>query len=167
MKSTIDQFMWGFQPHFRLHVERETKQALSQIGLDTQVRVLLIGYASNGDQEHPVCIEPEDGPLEIKHLASVTQRAEDMFNERLATQPIPHDPRLRQQRHLTLQKHSRSLALVEAIEQSGTFLDLQFFVSRSAPIDGYEVHTCIGVRSSDLDALPSLPDAIVERVYVG
>ena len=96
MQKTIDQFMWGFQPHFRLHVEYETKQALSQIGLDTQVRVLLIGYASNGDQRHPVCIEPEDGPLEVAHLASVTQRAEELFNAllRLDTQPIPYDLRL-------------------------------------------------------------------------
>ena len=167
MKRTIDQFMWGFQPHFRWHVEYEIRQALSQIGLDTQVRVLLIGYASNGDQRYPVCIEPEDGPLEIKHLASVTQRAEELFNERLDTEPIPYDPRLRRQQHLAFQKQSRALALVEAIEQSGTFPDLHFFASRSAPINGYEVHTCIGVRAADLDGLSSLPDSTVERVHVG
>ena len=30
MKETIDQFMWGFQPHFRLSVEHETQDALGR-----------------------------------------------------------------------------------------------------------------------------------------
>ena len=167
MKETIDQFMWGFQPHFRRHVEHETQGALAQIGLETQVRVVLIGYASNVGLEYPVCIEPEDGPLNVQHLASVTQRAEELIRAHPDANLIYSDPRLSRQLHAMRKKQSRATALVEAVEQSGRFEGFKFFASPSAPIGDYQVHTCIGVQAADLGVLPSFGESTVERVYVG
>ena len=167
MKETIDQFMWGFQPHFRLSVEHETQDALAQIGLETQVRVVLIGYASDGGLKYPVCIEPEDGPLNVQHLAPVTQRAEELFHSHPDASLIHSDPRLHRQLLAMRQKQSRASALVEAVERSGTFEGLKFFASRSAPIGGYQVHTCIGVQAADLGVPPSFGESTVDRVYVG
>ena len=47
------------------------------------------------------------------------------------------------------------------------FEGLTFFASASAPIAQYEVHTCVGVPTAALDALPALDDSVFERVYVG
>ena len=163
----IDQFMWPFQPHFRHSVEHETREALASIGLHTEVRALLVGFASDNSCKHQVCIEPEGGPLEIQHLGSVARRAEELLHSDPDANLLHSDPRLRELQYRARQKQSRAHALVEAIEQSDTFRGLTFFASQSAPIGGYEVHTCVGVQTTDLDALPAFDDSTAARIYVG
>ena len=42
MSKTIDQFMWGFQNHFRWNVEYDTKLVLDQLGIaSTDAKVIL------------------------------------------------------------------------------------------------------------------------------
>ena len=167
MKDTIDQFMWGYQQHFRLAVERKTRNALSRIGLPVEVRVVLVGFATPGNVHHRVCIEPEDGPLNTGHLSSVPDRADELYAADPDSQGIHTDPRVHEHRHALLRQQSRAAALVEAIEASGVFNGLTFFASESASIGGYEVHTCVGVATGTLDSLPALDGPIVDRVYVG
>ena len=61
----------------------------------------------------------------------------------------------------------RAVALVEAVEASGLFAGLSFFASASAPNEGYEVHTCVGIPTGALESLPAFDGAVIDRVYVG
>ena len=80
MKDTIDQFIWGFQQHFRLGVERGIEEALAEIGLGVKARVVLVGLASEESVEHQLCVEPEDGPLSAEDLSTVSDRATELFH---------------------------------------------------------------------------------------
>ena len=59
----IDLFMWGFQRHFRIGVEIRVASSLSIVGASVEPVVFLVGLLAPGREGHPVCIEPEDGPL--------------------------------------------------------------------------------------------------------
>ena len=167
MGYTIDQFMWSFQPHFRIRVELGVKRTLSQIGLPVDVRVILVGYAQDRSLQHQICIEPEGGPLSVSHLDAVLLRSKELLQANPESRILVSDPGIRELHHISLLRRSRADALIEAIEQAGVFRGLTFFVSEGAPIGGYEVHTCVGVPTEALESLPALDDSEIEGVYTG
>ena len=156
MTITINQFMWAFQPHFRLHVEYEIRKILSEIGLqtDSKARVFLVGLAKKNGLAHNICIEPENGPLVTDDLRAIESRTEEILSSDPESEMFDSDPRLHKARRRSLLLHSRASALAEAIEASGKYEGLTFFVSRSAPIRDYDVHTCLGIPSEVLESVP-------------
>lgn len=167
MKQEIDQFIWPFQRRFSHSVEYETERALGRIGFQTKPRALLVGFAQDESARHQVRVGPEDGPLVVQHLAAVLARADEIFEADPESQVLHSHPRLRMEQNLALRRQSRARALVEAIERSQTFPGLRFFASGSTPIGGYEVHSCVGVDSSSLDAFPAFEDSVSDGIYVG
>lgn len=167
MKDTIDQFMWGFQRHFRTSVEFGLRRALSAIGLPVEVRVVLVGFALDGDAQHEICVEPENGSLSAGHLVGVSGRAVEFFEADPESQIIYSELSLHESQLQAARRRSRVNALTEAIQASGVFEGLSFFASTSAPIGGYEVHTCVGVPTAELESVPALDESVVDRFYVG
>ena len=167
MRRTIGQFMWGFQPHFRMGAERQIERALTAIGLPVEARVVLVGFARNDGARHQICVEPEHGPLSVDRLGGVPPRADELYEADPESQIITTDARHHQLRQQQTFGRARAAAVVEAIESSGAFGGLRFFASQGAPVGDYEVHTCVGVPATVLDALPAFDEAIVDRVYVG
>ena len=158
----IDQFMWSFQPHFRWHVAYEIQRILSEIGLQTnsRVRVVLVGLANKDDLPHEICIEPEDGPLVVDDLRSLGNRIEELVCSDPESELFNTNPRLDQARTRNILHRSRARALEEAIEASEKYEGLTFFASYSAPIGGYDVHTCVGIPSQALESVPSFNNPI-------
>lgn len=168
MRETIDQFIWGYQQHFRGHVEYETRRVLNEIGMPVDdVTVVLVGFATEPTAGHAICVEPETGLLRAEHFALVKRRAEELYQSNPESQMFHSHPRVHEQRHRGLKLSSRADAIVEAIEASGVFDGLTFSVSQSSPIDGYEVHTCIGIPTGLLDNLPAFKESTVDRYHVG
>ena len=167
VKDTIDQFMWGFQRHFRTSVEFRLKEALSRIGLPLEVRVVLVGFALDGGARHEICVEPEDGLLSAEHLVAVSGRAVDIFEADPESQIIHSDRQLHESRRQATLRRSRADALTEAIEASGAFEGFSFFASTAAPIGGYELHTCAGVSTAEFESVPALGESVVDRFHAG
>jgi hypothetical protein len=167
LKDTIVHFMWGYQQHFRSGVQRGTARALASIGLPVDVQAVLVGFAVGHNAQHPICIEPEDGPLKSRHLANVLSRASQLAHAAPESRVFYGHPAIGQKRHELLTRASRALALVEAIEGSGVFGDMTFFASNATTVGDYEVHACVGIEASALNSVPSLDDDVVDRVRVG
>ena len=167
MSDFIDQFMWGYQRAFRGGARLRVEQALEKIGLETNVTVFLVGFATDPQLRHQICIEPEHGQLSVSNLAGVRERADTLYRSDPDSQLLITDQRSHELRQLGLFLSARSRAVSEAIDASGLFNGLSFFVSRSAPINGYDVHTCVGVPTDLLDALPKFDGAVFDRIYVG
>ena len=159
--------MWAYQRTYRILVGLEIEHVLSRIGLPLKTRVLLIGFARDDGLRHQICIEPEESILTVDHLDGVLDRSKELFDADPETDITHSDRGLHERRIAGLVCRSRADALVEAIESSGVFEDLSFFVSGSSPIGDYEVHTCIGVPTAAFDCLPAFDDSVVDRVYVG
>ena len=167
MKTEIDQFMWAYQPHFRRRVEYEIQDVLSHIGLHTnnKTKVLLIGLATGDDLRHDICIKPEDGPFVVDDLRSIGERTEEIrIADPESEMRISH-PRVHEFRMRGLFLRSRAYAVAESIEASGKFEGLTFFVSGSAPVAGYDVHTCVGIPSDALEAVPSFNKPMKDDYY--
>lgn len=168
VKKTIDQFMWGFQPHFRRRVELDTKQVLDKLGMvSIDTKVLLVGISTEENGMHPICVEPETGPLFSEHLALVTSRAEELYQSDPESQVRYAHPRAHEQQHRALFLTARANAITEAIEESGTFNGLTFFVSQSSSVNGYDVHTCIGVQTDVIGDLPAFKESTVDQYHAG
>ena len=148
--------MWAFQHFFRISVEYEIQKALSHIGLQThgKAKVLLIGLATKDDLLHDICIEPEDGPLVVDDLRSIGKRADEIRKADPDYGMFDSHPRVHEHRMSRLFLHSRTHAIAEAIQESGKFEGLNFFISNSAPVAGYEVHTCVGIPYDALESVP-------------
>ena len=168
MRETIDQFMWGYQQHFRGHVEYETQRVLNEIGMPVnELTVVLVGFATEPTARHAICVEPETGLLSAEDFAQVTGRAEELYRSNPESEIFHSHPRVHGLRHRDLKLSSRADAIVEAIEESGVFGGLTFFASRSSPINEYEVHTCIGIPTDLLENLPAFSESTVDRYHVG
>ena len=167
MDDIIDQFMWGFQRHFRGRVEMRITEALSRIGFPVNARVVLVGFAVDDNLRHQICIEPEVGPLSVNHLDAVLPRTNELFKANPESRFRVSDPRFQELHLKNLHRRSRGDALAEAIEKAGVFENLTFFASEASPIGGYEVHTCVGIPTEGLDSQPALDDSEIDRIYVG
>ena len=167
MKTEIDQFMWAYQPHFRRRVEYGIQDVLSHIGLHTnnKTKVLLIGLATGDDLRHDICIEPEDGPFVVDDLRSIGERTEEIRIADPESEMFHSHPRVHEFRMRGLFLRSRAYAVAEAIESSGKFEGLTFFVSGSAPVAGYDVHTCVGIPSDALESVPSFNKPMKDDYY--
>jgi hypothetical protein len=158
--------VWRFQQQFRAGVERGVTGALSAIGLPVEVRVVLVGFAADDGIRPPICIEPGHGPLHVDDVATVESRAATLHEAEV--EPTELDSRSPPRAGTSVgSRLLRGVALVEAIEASRTLDGLSFFASASTPINGYEVHTCVGIPTAALESLPAFASAVVDRIYVG
>jgi DisA bacterial checkpoint controller nucleotide-binding len=165
-EEVINQFMWGYQTHFRLGVESAIEQALAAIGANLRPRVVLVGFRIVDDRRHPICVEPETGPLQAAALEGVLDSAESLF----AADPeseIWHSYRpLHDKIQASLRRRARAGALAEAIEATGTLPGKRVFASESAAIGGYEVHTCVALDAGAWAAVPALKGETHGRIPV-
>ena len=168
MRKTIEQFMWAYQPYFRFHVEYETKLVLAELEIaSTDVKVVLAGIATEENDRHAICVEPETGPLFAEHLAKVTRRGEELYQQDPESEMRYHPPGSGAAPQRALFLNARANAITEAIEKSGVFNHLTFFVSQSSPINGYAVHTCIGISTDVIGNLPAFQESTVGRTHAG
>ena len=162
LNELIEQRAEVLSGDFRSEVEDETLDALTEIGLDMQIQVVLVAFDLAGSHEHPILVEPLEGSLKARHLAGVLDRAETLA--RAEVRRTPKDG-IRRRRDQARMNRARATAVVEALEASGRFREFRFFASRSSRIEDYAVHTCVGVEQSQFDALPALDEPISDSIY--
>lgn len=78
-RRLIRQFMWGYQPHFRISTRTGVEMAFAAIGFKGNPKVLLVGFQVAGEHEFDICVEPEDGPYSPPDFAEVTARAKVLY----------------------------------------------------------------------------------------
>ena len=150
-----------------MFVESEIQEALSNIGLQTKgkLRVLLVGIANEDGLRHEICIEPEDGPLVANDLRSIETRTGELFEADPISRVCYSHAEVGEERKSALFLRSRANAIVEAIQESGKFEGLSFFASYCAPIEGYDVHTCVGIPSEAIESVPRFNNPIKDDFH--
>lgn len=171
MRTKIDQFMWGYQRHFRLSVQWEVNQILSSIGLlsnsNEKATVLLVGFATREGLRHAICVEPEYGPLTQDDLESVESETTNLMQVDPQAQVFDSDPGVHASRRQGLFLRSRARAIAEAIQQSRKFEGVTFAVSGSTGIGGYDVHTCIGLPAAIMEHVSRFSNPMREDIVYG
>lgn len=156
--------MWEWQPHFRISVQTRLERALELVDARLDPRVFLVGFADDPDgARHPICIEPEDGPLSPEHLQGVRDRAVELFDADPERLILHADPGLHDSRQRWLHRRARGRAIAEAVEASATMAGKRVLTSAAGHVAGFEVHTCVAVDADPFAALPRLQGEEVNR----
>ena len=87
-------------------------------------------------------------------MRSIVKRTDEISEADPESNIFDTNRRYHERRQRELFLRSRAHAIAEAIQQSGKFEGLSFFVSNSAPLAGYDVHTCVGISSEALESVP-------------
>ena len=148
--------MWGFQRSFRTSVEIDLERSLQALGVGSvKPAVFLIGVLRNDGPGHPLCIEPENGPIIPADFDELHHRADEFYD-----QDPEKDVKLSNAGdwiHERREQHARGRAYGKAIsEVLEAKLGLRFFVSLPAPVNEYSVYTAVGLPASVIDDTPQL-----------
>ncbi|MBM0493212.1 hypothetical protein GNZ06_19280 [Aeromonas jandaei] len=77
----INLFMWGYQSHYRIQIQRLARDVLKRLGASSEAEVILVGARSpNSDNRNPVCIEPEDGKWPLSLFDDLIDSIEVTYN---------------------------------------------------------------------------------------
>ena len=138
--KTIDQFMWGYQTHFRASVRYLANTVLERIGAAEETRALLIGVRRPDETApHSVCVEPEDGDCpqslfdgllqEIEEAIPLDERQNMFFDDEPSMRDKPENIR----RGVTREKIAERLRPYDAAHGVKSFCGAVY------PIDRYYI----------------------------
>lgn len=154
MRGAIAQFMWGFQPHFRMSVERAAKGALKTAGADVYPEALLIGFRANADADWDVCVEPEWGRYAQQGLDDVPALGAELYDADPESQIFNTDPGIHEQFHRRLRNTCRARALEQTLAEQHP--DRLFVAGLGNRVGNYHVHPVISVDRENWERLPTL-----------
>lgn len=166
MPRTIDQFMWPFQPYFRISLEGLAESTLGDIGTAVAPKALLVGFAVTAEARHAVCIEPERGPFTQADLAGMPARAEELYEADPERHSFHTDPDLNDRRQASLRDHARGRALCEALGASPGGAGRTFLAGTGVPVGDYDVYPIVSVLTARWSALPTLSTTKRDRMVV-
>lgn len=151
----IEQFMWGYQPHFRISLEEGAKSAFRSIGLDPGPAALLIGF-SEGHEKHPICVEPENVGIHPRTFSDSMRLGDSAYEEHDSRDVWITHADSHERYHSDLRDRCRSETIANALNSS-THGDSQiWFVGLSSQVGDYRVYPALGVLRSIWESLPAL-----------
>lgn len=153
---TINQFMWGFQPHFRISLTLLAQRCLSSIGADVAPVSLLLGFREQGDESYPICVEPEDEDFLPGEFANTMTAADGYYRADQSAQILHSDPGVHQRYHRGLLESWRQVAISEVLNRRGEDMDRMFFVGAAARVENYRVYPILSVARERWLSLPAL-----------
>ena len=78
MRRTINLFMWGYQPHFRIGIELRAERMFEIIGAEVGPKVFLVGVRRpEVGAGHPICVEPENGEWPASLFEGIADQIEE------------------------------------------------------------------------------------------
>ena len=169
MTIETDSLLGSGQYLFRDSVQRETRLALSRIGLHRSeyVKVYSVALTSQDGKHQVTGVDPENGPFDANDLRSVEEKLAAILeahpdSDLTIRHPGPYGSR----EDLPLRR-CRAQAIAEAMQESDKLEGHCFFVSDSTPYLEYEIHVCVGLPDEILNSVPSLPRPITDRYGTG
>jgi hypothetical protein len=162
--DTIEQFMWRFQRTFRSAVERALQRSLEVLGVAVEPTVFLIGLLREGGSGHPLCVEPEDGPIVPTDFDGLHDRATELYHQDPDSKLLVSAAWIRERRQQGLRHRAYGTAIGEVLE-ARLGPGLRFFVSLPTPVDQHMVFTAVGLPEWVLDDTPHLSSEVAGYRY--
>ena len=153
-RKKIEQFMWPYQHIFRRSVSWALSQSLNRIGVDAaEPEVFLIGTLVDGGTRHPLCIEPEDGPIVPADFGQLDERAVTLYRESPDSRMAFGDSRHHALMHRKFLDHAYGAAIKEVLDAK---LALDFAVSLPTRVEEHRVFAAVGLPQWVFDGAPQL-----------
>jgi hypothetical protein len=156
--------MWGFQRTFRSAVERALQRSLEVLGVAVEPTVFLIGLLREGGSGHPLCVEPEDGPIVPADFDGLRNRATELYAQDPDSKLLVSAAWIRERRQQGIRHRAYGTAIGEVLE-ARLGPGLRFFVSLPTPVDQHMVFTAVGLPEWVLDDTPHLSSEVAGYRY--
>ncbi|MGO4785182.1 diadenylate cyclase [Cryobacterium sp. W22_MBD10_FK3] len=156
MRDVIQQFMWGFQGHFRWSLEDFAKTSLSSIGIEVAPEAYLVGFRATGEGAWPICVEPETGAYSPALLADAMAEADRLFAVHPERNMLISDPLLHSRAVRGRLESCRVKAIAAAFEASVPGRERSFFVGYPSVVDDYRVYPIVSVLRGRWGGYPHL-----------
>jgi hypothetical protein len=154
-------FMWGYQPHFRIQMERRAKQALAALGANIEVKALLVGVRlPEITKDHFVCIEPEDGEWNIAAFNDVHRRAGEIFTTHPDQQMFYGDEPSMLDKPENIRRKSVREAIEEVLSRIDSDRGTRSFCGVPVRLGNFHVAPILQVAQLDIDTFPRLVNPI-------
>ena len=156
--------MWGFQRTFRNAVERALQKSLEVLGVTVEPTVFLIGLLKEGGTRHPLCVEPEDGPIVPADFDGLHDRATELFDQDPESKVLVSAAWIRERRQQETMHRAYGTAISEVLE-ARLGPGLRFFAALPTPVEQHDVFTAIGLPEWVLDDTPHLSSKVAADRY--
>lgn len=156
--------MWAFQHIFRRSVGWTLSQSLKTIGDEAAVEpaIFLIGTLIDGGTRHPLCIEPEDGPIAPADFEGLDGRASTTYSQSPDSRMSFGDARMHALKHQEFRDRAYGSAMREVLEAK---LSLRFFIGLPTRVEQHRVFTAVGLPQRIFDSTPHLDHDRVDDLY--
>jgi hypothetical protein len=167
MKWTIDLFMWAYQPHFRLGMERRARAVLKLAGADVDVQALLVGIRHNSEPTaHLVCVEPEDGEWDPRSFFGCASRADDIFATHEGQDRFYGDEASMRDKPENLRRDSVRRSVQEVVDKWDANTDAIGFCGAATRLGHYHVVPILQFKRSQLRSIPRFSARIKWQDFV-
>ncbi len=156
--------MWGFQRPFRSAVEMAFQKSLEVLGVTVEPTVFLIGLLKEGGTRHPLCVEPEDGPIVPADFGGLHDRATELFDQDPESKVLVSAAWIRERRQQETMHRAYGTAIGEVL-MARLGPGLRFFVALPTPVEQHDVFTAIGLPEWVLDDTPHLSSTVAADRY--
>jgi hypothetical protein len=151
--NTIELFMWGYQPHFRISAQSAADGIFSILDRNLCPNVFLVGIlVEDRPDRHPICLEPEDCGYRPDMFADVKEQA-------LHLEAVDEERHILHSHPAVQESHTRRLklkALTNAVQQSVRLQDeyrgVVSFCSWPILVEGYRVIVVLQFNRKAFDA---------------
>lgn len=153
--KAIQQFMWGYQPHFRFSLTHAAKGSLGSIGIVVAPTALLIGFEEEPGA-NPICVEREGGGIAPSVFTDCEAAGAAAYEAHESRGLINTHPGIHERFHADLLDRCRSDAIADVMDAQVDADTRRWFVGRSARVGRYRVYPVVGVLRARWEALPTL-----------
>jgi hypothetical protein len=156
-QKIINQFMWGYQEHFRIILKFRANQIMEALGARCEVQALLIGALRPGHQDcYDICVEPEHGQWPSAIFDGLLSKIELVYtNHPLQGIIYGDEPSMRDKPENT-RRDSVSIAVKVCLNQFDADHDVVSFCGDSMPVGNYYVVPVVQVPGAIFRQFPPL-----------
>ena len=156
--------MWGFQDSFQGAVEGKLQQTLQVLGLTVEPTVFLVGLLGDGGTRHPLCVQPENGPITPTDFDALEGRVTALLDQDADRHADFGVAWITERKHRDARHRACRAVISDVLEAK---LGLRFFTGSPVQVDQHLVFTAIGLDPSVLSDAPHLSsDTVADRYRV-
>jgi hypothetical protein len=164
MTNGIEHFMWGYQLHYRIHVQVAAESTLKMLDDRFEPEIFLVGILREQDSTRfPACVEPEtEFWIESKAFDNVLEAALPIRKSYPESALFQSHPLAQQREDEALDRRAIREAVLEVVEQHPARpTNLSFFASLPELVEGYLVSAVLGVQTDVLDEYHRLSTDVI------
>ena len=155
--NVIDQFMWGYQPHYYISLKLFAERFFNSILPNIFNQVFLVGTLIPGETDrNKVCIQQEDDEYSQNDFLNY----EELYEQLLQVSPGNHvfqsHPIAQEHHRQNVEKSALRDSIKKCVEQKAVFHDVITFVSTYSPIEKFNVSIVLQLNKKEYDSFYKL-----------